>query len=108
MTRLGVPASAVAVLQELHDSTAHEAHSFRSLVKSQSWRRVIVVTSKYHTRRAGIAIRRELKGTGIEVIMRGTRYDPSDPEHWWRTRDGVRWTTSEAQKLVAYVFGLGM
>jgi uncharacterized SAM-binding protein YcdF (DUF218 family) len=108
IVRLGVPAHAVTVVRDIHDSTAHEAHTFRSLAQSGGWRRIVIVTSKYHTRRAGFAIRRELKGSGVEVIVRASRYDPSDPEHWWRTRGGMRWTASETQKLIVYALGLGM
>ena len=71
------------------------------------WRRVIIVTSKYHTRRAGFAFRRGLAGTGAEVIMRASRYDPSDPARWWRYRPDFRFAASEFQKLIAYRLGLG-
>lgn len=108
MLRIGVPSAAVDILPEIHDSTAHEAHTFRRVAIERGWKRVIVVTSKFHTRRGGFAVRRELEGTGIEVIMRGSRYDRADPRHWWRTRADVRYATSEAQKLVLYVLGLGM
>lgn len=108
LVKLGVPADAIILVRDIHDSTAHEAHTFRKLAESGGWRRIVVVTSKYHTRRAGFAVRRELKGSGIDVIMRGSRYDPSDPEHWWRTRGGMRWAASETQKLIVYALGLGM
>ena len=108
MVRLGVPAAAITIMPDIHDSTAHEANTFERLAARRGWRRIIVVTSKFHTRRAGFAVRRELKGSGVEVIVRGTRYDPADPAHWWRTRGGMRWTASETQKLIAYALGLGM
>ena len=71
------------------------------------WRRMIVVTSKYHLRRAGYAFRREFEGTGVEIVMRGSRYDKSDPEHWWASRADLRWMLSEAPKFAAYLLGLG-
>jgi uncharacterized SAM-binding protein YcdF (DUF218 family) len=108
MVRLGVPVDAVEILPGIHDSTAHEANTLRRTAVARGWRRLIVVTSKFHTRRGGFAVRREMGGSGIEVIMRGSRYDPADPRHWWRTRNGVRWTASESQKLLAYALGLGM
>jgi len=103
---LGVPADAVLVTRP-HGNTADEAVTLHQDAERYGWQRVIVVTSKYHLRRAGFAFRRELAGTGIEVIMRGSRYDPSDPEHWWRTRADWRWMLSEGPKFIAYIAGLG-
>ena len=108
IVRLGVPSTAIEILREIHDSTAHEANSLRRIALARGWKRVIVVTSKFHTRRGGFAIRRELKGSRTDVIMRGSRYDPADPLHWWRTRADVRNAISEAQKLAVYALGVGM
>jgi uncharacterized SAM-binding protein YcdF (DUF218 family) len=108
MMKLGVPSAAILVPAKWHDSTADEAHTLRQLTTARGWRRIIVVTSKFHTRRAGVAVRRALDGTGVEIVLRGSRYDQADPAHWWRTRRDVRWATLESQKLVAYWLGLGM
>jgi uncharacterized SAM-binding protein YcdF (DUF218 family) len=108
LVRLGVPRDAVEVLPAIHDSTAHEADTFRRTVAARNWRRIIVVTSKFHTRRAGLAIRRELDGTGIDVLIRASSYDRADPKHWWRTRPDRRSAAIESQKLLAYALGLGM
>ena len=83
--QLGVPAAAVPATTGYIDNTAQEANLLRAMVKTNHWRRVIIVTSKYHTRRAAFAFRRGLEGTGADVIMRASRYDPSDPARWWRT-----------------------
>ena len=107
MERLGVPLSAVLVPPRLHDNTAQEAQTLLEYATARGWKRVIVVSAKYHLRRSGFAIRRELAGTGIEVIMRATRYDPSNPARWWASRADLRWVLSEGTKYVAYVSGLG-
>ncbi len=108
IVRLGVPPDAIEILPEVHDSTAHEADTFRRISLERNWKRIIVVTSKFHTRRGGFAVRRALKGSGVDVVMRGSAYDRADPHHWWRTRADVRWAASESQKLLAYALGLGM
>jgi uncharacterized SAM-binding protein YcdF (DUF218 family) len=108
MVRLGVPRTAIEVVPQTHDSTADEAETLREICVSRNWKRIIVVTSKFHTRRSGFAVRRALKGSGAEVVMRGSAYDRADPHRWWRTRGDVRWAASESQKLIVYVLGLGM
>jgi len=107
MVRLGVPASAIVADEGSMDNTAQEAIMLRELVRARGWHRVIVVTSKYHVRRAGFAFRRGLEGTGAVPIMRASRHDPFDPAHWWRYRADVRYASSEWIKLVLYWLGLG-
>jgi uncharacterized SAM-binding protein YcdF (DUF218 family) len=104
---LGIPPEAVVVPETRHDSTAAEAITLRELARTHGWRRVTVVTSKYHLRRSGFAFRRELQGTGVEISMRGSRYDDAEPARWWRKRSDIRTVMQEFPKLIAYVAGLG-
>jgi uncharacterized SAM-binding protein YcdF (DUF218 family) len=104
---MGMPASAILIPDRVHDSTAAEAITLRELARERAWRRVIVVTSKFHLRRAAFAVRRELEGTGVEAVMRGSRYDRLTPARWWTRRAETRWVLSEFPKLVAYLLGMG-
>jgi len=106
MIQLGVPASAIVATSGSVDNTAEEANLLRAMVQARGWRSVMIVTSKYHTRRARFAFRRGLEETGAHAIVRASRYDGSDPAHWWRSRADVRFVTSEWQKLIAYRLGL--
>jgi uncharacterized SAM-binding protein YcdF (DUF218 family) len=108
MQQLGIPAEAILIPPKRHRNTADEADTLRVLSQQRGWRRAIVVTSKYHTRRAGFAMRRALAGTGVEVVMRASRYDRSVPERWWQQRGDLTGVPVEAHKLLAYVLGLGM
>ena len=105
--QIGVPPAAVIATSGSADNTAQEGAILRGLVTAHGWRRVIVVTSKLHTRRAGFAMRRALAGTGADVVMRASRYDTADPAHWWRYRGDYRFTVMEWLKLIAYRLGLG-
>ncbi|HEX4566053.1 MAG TPA: YdcF family protein [Vicinamibacterales bacterium] len=107
LIHLGVPASAIVTSDESVDNTASEANLLRAMVIARHWHRVIIVTSKYHVRRAGFAFRRGLEYTGAKPIMRASRYDTSDPANWWRNRADLRFALSEWQKLVLYWLGLG-
>lgn len=106
LVQSGIPAASVLAIGGDVDNTAQEANQLRALVQARGWRRVIIVTSKYHTRRAAFAFRRGLEGTGAQVVMRASRYDGSDPAWWWRRRSDFRFVISEWQKLVAYHLGL--
>lgn len=105
LLQLGAPEPAVEILPN-SDNTAEEGVLLRRLAAERRWARVIVVTSKLHTRRAGFAMRRELDGTGIRVLMRASRFDDDDPWRWWKRRRTIRTMLSEMPKLAAYVLGL--
>jgi uncharacterized SAM-binding protein YcdF (DUF218 family) len=105
IVQLGVPPAAILPTQGYVDNTSEEANLLRAMVLARHWRRVIVVTSKYHTRRSAFAFRRGLENTGAEPIMRASRYDPSDPARWWRRRADLRFAGSEWFKLVYYRLG---
>jgi len=103
----GVPPAAIIADTGYVDNTAQEAILLRGYIQSRRWRRVIIVTSKFHVRRTSFAFRREVEGTGCEIVVRASRYDPADPANWWRTRADFRYGLSEWQKLVAYRLGAG-
>lgn len=106
LVRMGVPPGAILAPGGWVDNTAQEGNLLRATTQARRWKRLIVVTSKYHTRRSGFAVRRALRGTGTEVIMRASRYDPADPANWWRSRADIRFAGSEWIKLVLYRLGL--
>jgi len=106
LVRFGIPASAILIPPETHDNTAQEAATLRRLAIEHQWKTVILVTSGYHTRRAGYAMERALRGTGVRLIVRPTRFDDSQPERWWASRSDVRWILSEGPKFAAYLLGL--
>ena len=106
LRRMGLPAEAVVVLGE-GDSTKDEAEGIRDVAVRNRWSRVIVVTSKQHTRRARLAISRRLDGSGVTLIIRHSRYDRSDTDRWWRSRSTLRFTLFEMQRLFGYWIGVG-
>jgi uncharacterized SAM-binding protein YcdF (DUF218 family) len=108
LEQVGVPDSALVSPQFVHDNTAEEARTLRELALQHGWRRVIVVSSKYHLRRVSLAVRRQLRGTNVDVIVRGSRYDPSTPDRWWTRRSDIRLLATEVPKLMAYTIGIGL
>jgi uncharacterized SAM-binding protein YcdF (DUF218 family) len=106
MTQLGVDPAAISIFAENVDNTAQEADAFRAFVLQEGWTRIIVVTSKYHTRRTRFAFAREFADVPVRIRVRASRYDAAVPERWWTSRGDVRYVTSELQKLLLYRLGL--
>lgn len=107
LVQMGVNASAIVLPDGSVDNTGQEAQMLRTLAAARGWRSVLVITSKYHCRRAAFAFRREFRDRSVSVSMRATRYDVSDPAHWWRHRGDTRYVVSELQKLLVYRLGVG-
>ena len=89
LTDRGVPVAAVVRLAHHAGNTREEALAISQLLSSRGWKRVILVTSNYHTRRSRYICERVFPaGTILRVVAaRDSQYDP---EHWWETRAGVK------------------
>ena len=97
----GVPRDKIVRFAHDGDSTLEEAQALARLVKERKWRRVILVTSNYHTRRARYIYRRVFP-QGMDVRVASARDGDFDPEHWWEKRKSLKELTREfAGMLVA-------
>ena len=105
LRRLGVEPQAIHVLNEA-GSTAEEGAQLIELAAREQFARLIIITSKQHTRRARLVMTRRLGGLGVQVIMRASRYDQSDVDRWWANRNTLRFTVFETQRLFGYWIGV--
>jgi len=97
---LGVPASAITVIPRRTISTDSEAHTIARWVCARA-RNVVVVTSRYHSRRARMILRQAL-APEIALAVRPSRHDPFQPGRWWRDRRDAKAVLSELEKLAHY------
>ena len=99
---LGVPPGAIVVLRRRGASTESEARTIARWACAHRLRRLIVVTSRAHSRRARLILRQAL-GAGIALAMRPSRYDAFAPARWWHVRRDAKIILSEYQKLTNYL-----
>lgn len=97
---LGLPAGAAVIADDEVASTYDEAIAARALVAERGWQRLIVVTDPFHTRRAAATFRALIPG--VTVIPSATPDGEYDPQHWWRSEEGVMAVISEMVKLAFY------
>lgn len=89
LMRVGVPENAVRVLQPAIDNTADEIQVIAAELERQKASKVIIVTSKAHTRRVRTLWAELSQGRGHGIVRAATD-DPFDAAHWWRnTRDAL-------------------
>jgi uncharacterized SAM-binding protein YcdF (DUF218 family) len=96
----GVPATAIIPLTHRADNTRDEAVAVSEFVASHHWKKILLVTSNYHTRRSEYIYERTMPpGTQLRVISApDIEYDP---QSWWRTREGLKIFFHEAGGYIA-------
>jgi len=97
----GVPAKSVVKLSHRAQNTRDEAAEVARLIQARGWKRVLVVTSNYHARRARFIYERSLPAS-VTLRVSGARDSEFDPSGWWQSRQGQKLFFSElAGYLVA-------
>ncbi len=94
----GVPESAIRIIDPPIENTADEVLTIGKNLQQRQEHKVIIVTSKVHTRRAKY-LWNKLAGRQGQAIIRGVSDDAFDPSHWWRN-------TTDALDVVREVLGL--
>ena len=98
---LGVPLAAIETSSQEVTDTWEEAQEVSNLVERKGYTSVLLVTSKYHSRRAYLIFKDALKGNA-SVISVPSPYDPSDPEEWWKRGKDCKRVIIEYQKMLVY------
>jgi uncharacterized SAM-binding protein YcdF (DUF218 family) len=85
----GIPASSIVKFSHRAASTRQEAETLAGLIAGRGWKRILIVTSNYHTRRAKFIFERVLPPDLI-VHVSGARDSEFNPSDWWETRRGQK------------------
>jgi uncharacterized SAM-binding protein YcdF (DUF218 family) len=101
MTAKGVPESAVTVDTQFVDSTLAEARRFDEYRKTSPVKKIILVTSRYHSRRAFQTFSHVL-GPDVEIISLPSQYDPFQADGWWGDRSSFKNVVLEYQKMLLF------
>jgi uncharacterized SAM-binding protein YcdF (DUF218 family) len=81
---LGIPPSSILVTKRTNARTFDEAQEIANILNQDTQvRKIIVVTSSAHTRRAGKLIRKFVGQNNDSIIIRASRFDPIHTEKWW-------------------------
>jgi uncharacterized SAM-binding protein YcdF (DUF218 family) len=98
LVALGVPSDAIRVVADRNRNTADEVRAVARELQAAGGSRVILITSKVHTRRVKV-LWHALVGGHPEAIVRYAADDPFKPGRWWRN-------TSDAMSVSYEWFGL--
>jgi uncharacterized SAM-binding protein YcdF (DUF218 family) len=104
LRKRGVPEASIVRLERMVDNTEQELQADFDYARAQGFRRVIIVSSPYHTRRIR-AIWRSRFEAEIPAIVRVTRYEPVDPARWWRSRRSLEEISHEVFGITNFLLG---
>ncbi len=100
----GYPAEYFEPVNTGANSTVEEISRLLPELRRRGCRRILLVTSDYHTRRAR-AIFRRLAGGDPQVLVIGAPAPPFAPASWWQTRPGRKIFLQELVKTAADLLG---
>lgn len=99
----GVPSSAILV-DETSETTKQNAANANDLFEENNISSVILVTSAYHQRRAGLEFGQRAGGK-VKIVNHPIAQDNQWSEWWWTTPTGWFLAVSELFKIVAFYAG---
>jgi len=106
--RQGYPAEWFIPFPNSAHSTREEAASLLPELKRRNIHRFLLVTSDYHSARAGrtFAEAMRLQAPSMEMRVVAAKDPDFAPERWWRFREGQKTVFLEAWKNVASFLGI--
>jgi uncharacterized SAM-binding protein YcdF (DUF218 family) len=100
----GVPEGAIIRLGRMVENTEQELQADFDYARAHGFRRVIIVSSPYHTRRIRVIWRSRFEGE-IPAVVRTTRYEPDDFSRWWRSRRPLEAVVHEVFGIANFFLG---
>jgi len=104
LQRQGVPANKIQVANGPAFGTYEESLVVRDYAAAHNLKRLLIVTSAYHSRRALWSMRHACEGSGIEIGIDGPPpgWQTPYPSRWWWRRWGWKVVAGEYVKMIYY------
>ena len=104
LEQMGVPAGHIKLAPGPALGTYEESLLLRDYATSHNLKRILIVTSGYHSRRALWSMRRACEGSGIEIGINSAPpgWQTPSPWLWWSRRWGWKVVGGEYLKMIYY------
>lgn len=89
-------------------STLEEAQAALKYCNEKKYSKIIVLTSKHHTRRAKKIFDAVFKDSNVLVYFRGSKPMDYDTDNWWKQESGLIFVNNEYLKLIYYKWKYGI
>ena len=100
----GVPEAKIQVVSGIALGTYEESLGVRDYASAHQLKRLLIVTSAYHTRRTLWSLRHACEGSGIEIGIDSPApgWQTPAPSRWWWRRWGWKVVAGEYVKMIYY------
>jgi uncharacterized SAM-binding protein YcdF (DUF218 family) len=104
LERLGVPASRIRILPLTSAGTYGEAQATLAFARQANIRRLVLITTPYHTRRSLATFGAVFDGSGIAIgVEPASSSSPARPDRWWAAPYDRAYVAYEWAAVVYYV-----
>ena len=100
---MGVPEESFRFIGNGVTSTYDEALATQEFLNKNGYKSILLVTSKWHSKRAYLTFKSTLKNDEIKIVIQPSRYDVFDPDAWWKNRNDAELIFYEYIRLIYYI-----
>jgi len=100
---MGVPEESFRLIGNGVTSTYDEAVATKEFLKKNGYKSMLLVTSKWHSKRAYLTFRSALENDEIKIVNHPSRYDAFRPDAWWKNRNDAELVFDEYVRLIYYI-----
>lgn len=99
--RAGVPGRDVELLPQ-GTSTYEEFEAIVQHCQQRQYKKVMVVSSLFHTRRIHTFFRQRMYFSGVQMVLRGVQDGGFERDTWWKNEPGLLFVNNEYIKMMYY------
>ena len=100
---MGIPKNSFRLIGDGITSTYEEAKVAREFVRENGYKSILLVTSKWHSKRAYYAFKSVFKkDRDVRITIYPSKYDTFDSETWWRAEKDTELVFREYVRFVYY------
>jgi uncharacterized SAM-binding protein YcdF (DUF218 family) len=106
---MGIPHTSFKMIGHGVTSTYDEAKVAKRFVNKNGYKSILLVTSKWHSKRAYLTFRSVFdKDTEAKkrITIHPSKYDTFDPDNWWKTGVDAELVFGEYVRLIYYILML--
>lgn len=101
---MGIPENSFMLIGDGVTSTYDEANTTKEFLKNNGYKSILLVTSKWHSKRAYLTFKSVLKReNGIRISVIPSRYDTFNPDAWWKKESDMELVLREYVRLIYYI-----
>jgi len=104
---MGIPERSFKLIGDGVAGTFDEARVTKKFVRESGYKSILLVTSKWHSRRAYLTFKsvfsKDEKVKGIKITCPPSTYDTFNPDAWWKKEADAEIVLGEYLRLIYYI-----